>query len=245
MTIEDDEVVVVEVVLAASADAVWRALRDPAAIRNWHGWDYDELDAEIDQIFISGVTESEADGVLDMHGGGRFQVEPRGDHTVVRLTRSRTEGYEGWDGWWDAIDEGWTTFVQQLRFMLERHPADARRTIFLDGNSRAEDPGATVGIEAALEGLAPGERYEVHAGPGDGLSGELWFRSANQVGATVAGWGDGLIVVASKPAADGAPHGGAMAVLTTYGLDDSAFADLHARWSEWWRSSYADARVQT
>ena len=43
--------VVAEVVIAAPADAVWRALREPAEIRRWFGWDYDGLDAEIEFIF--------------------------------------------------------------------------------------------------------------------------------------------------------------------------------------------------
>lgn len=35
------------------------------------------------------------------------------------------------------------------------------------------------------------------------------------------------------------PAGAAMAVLSTYGLDDARFADLNARWERWWAPRYA------
>ena len=33
----------------------------------------------------------------------------------------------------------------------------------------------------------------------------------------------------------------AMAILTTYGLDDTAFDEQREAWTTWWRSVYADA----
>jgi hypothetical protein len=35
----------------------------------------------------------------------------------------------GWDGVYDEVNEGWLTFFQQLRFYLERHPGQERRTV--------------------------------------------------------------------------------------------------------------------
>jgi hypothetical protein len=42
----------------------------------------------------------------------------------------------------------------------------------------------------------------------------------------VDGWGDGLLVVAPG-----------MAVLTTYGLDDTAVKELRTRWEQWWHEA--------
>jgi hypothetical protein len=56
----------------------------------------------------------------------------------------------------------------------------------------------------------------------------------------VDAWGDGLLVLAVK-AAPGAPLGGAMAVLTAYGLDTTAVEAPGARWSAWWGERYAPA----
>ena len=71
------EPVLFDVVIAAPADTVWRALRDRTEIRRWFGWDYDGIDDEID------------------------------------------------------INEGWLTFMQQLRFMLERHPGQDREALHI------------------------------------------------------------------------------------------------------------------
>ena len=83
------EPVLFEVVIAAPADTVWRALRDRSEVRRWFGWDYDGIDDEIEMIFFG-------DAAVD-----------------------------------DDVNEGWLTFTQQLRFMLERHPGADRETVHI------------------------------------------------------------------------------------------------------------------
>ena len=73
---------------------------------------------------------------------------------------------------------------------------------------------------------------------GENVACELWFRSANQLGVTVDAWGEGLLIVARTPPSDVKPRGAAMAVLSTYGLDETAFEDLNARWTAWWAERY-------
>lgn len=127
------EPVVVEVAIEAPALRVWRALRDPLELRRWHGWEYDQIEDEIRQIYVEDVTVSEQAMTLDTHGAGRFELEPRDeDATVVRVVRAAPEGAESWDGVYDEINEGWRSFVEQLRFYLQRHPGEERRTLFLE-----------------------------------------------------------------------------------------------------------------
>jgi uncharacterized protein YndB with AHSA1/START domain len=114
--------VICEVVIAAPADAVWRALREPGEIRRWFGWDYDGLDEEIEYIFRGEAQVDDAARTLDMGPGGALALEDRGGATVVRVARAATGDY-------DDVNEGWITFVQQLRFYLERHPGQDRRTV--------------------------------------------------------------------------------------------------------------------
>jgi hypothetical protein len=123
---------VVEVEIAAPFEAVWRALRDPAEIRRWHGWDYDGLDEEIDAIYLSGADADQSAGTIDLRGADtRIAVEERDGRTAVSvlkgsdpLSEDDSRGLTPFD----EIDEGWITFVNQLRFALERHPGRERRT---------------------------------------------------------------------------------------------------------------------
>jgi uncharacterized protein YndB with AHSA1/START domain len=174
--------VIVEVTVAAPAQEVWRALRERDQLRRWHGWEYEELEEEIASIFIEDVTESEDRLALDTHGGGRFELEPRGQSTIVRITRAAPAGSEGWDGIYDEINEGWLTFVQQLRFYLERHPGEERRTVLIEREVPLPD-------------------------------GESWFRSEHQAGVLLDDYG--LVTTA-----------GGRTIVSAYGLDDSALAQL-------------------
>ena len=116
--------VICEVAIAAPADLVWRALREPREIRRWFGWDYEGLDAEIDYIFRQHAMADDAARTLDMGEGGVIGLEDRGDATVVRVARAAADGY-------DDVNEGWISFVQQLRFYLERHRGQERITVHL------------------------------------------------------------------------------------------------------------------
>ena len=230
--------VLIEVTLPAPADEVWRALRDPATIRRWFGWDYDGIDDEIRQIFVDGPVASDADRTLTWPGGDRFAVEPRGTGSVLRVTRAAPAGGAGWDAVYDDVAEGWITFVQQLRFLMTRHPGDERRTVFLSGRpAEAGSPLAlaTLGLGAVADRPA-GDRYDVTLATGERLAGEVWFRSPFQLGLTVDGYGDGLVVVAERPFA---PEG-AMLVVTTYGLGADAVAAVDDRWRRWWAPRYPD-----
>ena len=119
--------VIVEIEIAASIDTVWRALRDRAEIKRWFGWEYEQFDEEIEFIFFQASTADEDARVLDGGPGGRIELEERGDQTVVRVTRAAPAG--SWDGVYDEVNEGWLTFIQQLRFYLERNPGRERSTL--------------------------------------------------------------------------------------------------------------------
>jgi uncharacterized protein YndB with AHSA1/START domain len=147
--------VVVEVVVAAPVEAVWRALRDPAEIRRWFGWQYDEqggLDEEIRYIFVEHSTADDEAHVLDGGEGGTISLEPQGDRTVVRVTRAAPAG--GWEGVYDEVNEGWLTFIQQLRFYLERHAGQERSTLHVSASGdewfRSEHQIGTVREDGAL-----------------------------------------------------------------------------------------------
>jgi hypothetical protein len=239
---DQTQTLIVEVTIAAPFEAVWRALRDPAEIRRWHGWEFDGLDAEIDLIYVSGAVASEDAGTIDLpEVSTQFALEPSGDETVVRVTRAGPAGEGDRERDFDEVDEGWITFFNQLRFTLEHHHGEERRTIHLDG---AAGPGggpltpSRLGL-AAAESAAPGQRWQATAAWGEPLAGEVIYRAPHQVGLSVESWNDALLVLHAKPAEVQPPHGGGRAIVSTYGLDDAAVAELRERWQSWWAQHYA------
>ncbi|HEX8660921.1 MAG TPA: hypothetical protein VF686_03565 [Brevundimonas sp.] len=229
--------VLVEVTVPAPADAVWAALRDPQQIKNWFGWDADSLKDEIDFIFVTHAEADEARRTVTFVGvNDRYEVEARGETSVVRVVRSAPVGE--WTDVFDGMIEGWISFTWQLAFAFARHPGQTRRTIFLSGPPRADQLGRSLlGLDAAP---APGEPYSMPLGANADAAGQVWFTARHQIGVTVDAWGDGLLVVLDQPPTEKKPRGSTMLTLTTYGLSDAAFADLERRWKAWW-----DQRFET
>lgn len=238
-----EDQVLVEVTVPAPANAVWAALRDPQQIRQWFGWEADSLKDEIDFIFVTHAEAEEERRVLRFVGvPDRYEVEARGDSSLVRVVRSVPAG-NGSDVF-DGMIEGWISFTHQLAFAFARHAGATRRTIFFSGPPRADRLGRSVlGLDAAP---APGEPWSMPLGPDAEAAGEVWFVARYQIGVTVDGWGGGLLIVLdSPPKEDKRPRGSTMLTLTTYGLSDAAFADLEGRWKTWWDASFDTAEPHT
>lgn len=234
-----------EILLPRPIGPVWLAFRDPAIIRRWFGWEYDGLGPEIKSIFVDGTKDERSTYTLHI-GGHRFALHDRNGNTLVTVTRAEPLRVEGddvdWNLLYDDIEEGWVAFLQQMRFLLARHPQDKRRTIFRVGNSRSSMPVPLpdlLGLSGANRTPA-GEPYVADVGPGDHLEGEVWYRTDLQLGVTVDGWGDGLLVLTHSPSVP-QPYGAASMTLTTYGMSDDALADLEARWGEWFEKRYEGA----
>lgn len=216
----------IQVTVAAPVDTVWAAFRDRDKIRHWHGWEFTggvdgSLDQEIDTIYFTDVTVGER--VIGLNGGDRVELDPVEGGTRVTLTRAARSDDPDWAQYYDDITEGWITFMHQLKFAVERHPDDARRTVFLSGE--AKKPPLTA-LGAA--GLQPGDRYELEF-PGETASGQVWYRSEHQLGLTVSGWNDGLLALSHNP-----DTGASMAILNLYAVDEGRHTELTKQWQEWW-----------
>ena len=122
---------VLEVTVAAPVDTVWQALRDPVQLRRWHGWDDESLDAEIQVIYLNDAVEDPPYRLVI--GTGTFDLAETPDGVRVRLTRAPRGGNPEWDAYYDDITEGWTSFLQQLKYALERHPGEDRVTHYRSG----------------------------------------------------------------------------------------------------------------
>lgn len=234
--------IVVDIAIAAPIGAVWRALREPAQIASWFGWDAPSLAEEIDFIFIQGATADEARHVVQFGewegASDAIELSEIDGGTRLRLVRSGGTALD-WSGSYDDIAEGWVTFFQQLRLALELHPGETRRTIYLSGPSLAGvgEPSAELGLGEAAA-LDPGQAYAARLGTDDSASGTVWYQTQFQTGLVVEQWGNGLLVVTDMGLSPRRPHGGGSVLLTTYGLSDTAFAALEQRWQAWWGERY-------
>jgi hypothetical protein len=205
----------VEFTVPAGRDEVWAAVTRPAVLRQWFGWQYDGLDTEIRQLFVDQATllAPERMGWAD---GSYLEVAGGGDRAVVRAVR---EGPVPDDpDSYDAIEEGWRAFLIQLRFLLERRPAGARRTLYLTG----ETTGRQVRTLAHGDWQAVGRRV-------------AW--TADRDGS--------LIVAAGRVPLDDPPAGRMEVTVSTYGLDDDAFEARREEWTKRWAPLAAAADVTT
>lgn len=218
----------------ADAAQVWVMLREPSKVAQWHGWEYEELQDEIKQIYFTNATEDDHHSILTLGGGDRFVLEPVGDGTRVSLERAPRGTTGEWEAYYDDITEGWITFLQQLRFALERHPRANRHTLFLSGTPRDSRP---IVEQLALTGLPePGEEYSTQSATGEELAGKVWYRTERQLGLTVEHYADhgrGLLIVADTPPNEDRPDGGVMVIASTYDLGAKDLRTIRDRWDAW------------
>jgi uncharacterized protein YndB with AHSA1/START domain len=220
----------------ADAEQVWRMLREPALIAQWHGWEMDTLADEIQGIYYTDVREAPDHLALHLAMGDVFTLEPGPDGTTLTMTRGQATGE--WEMYDPDITEGWSMFIQQLRFALERHPHGTRRTVFADGltapqGTQSSSLWEALGIDTGWL-PDPGQEYSLRLSTGHELSGKVWYRQDTQLGLTVQGYaehGDGLLVLAEKAPLEGIrERKGAQIIASTYGLGASAFEAIAEHW---------------
>ncbi|MFI7598778.1 activator of HSP90 ATPase [Actinoplanes sp. NPDC049681] len=205
----------VEVSVTAGRDQVWAAVTQPDVLRQWFGWDYDGLDAEIRHIFVDEATflAPEQMGWAD---GSYLEVTGDEDRATVRVVR---EGRPSGDrDRYDAIEEGWRSFLIQLRYLLDEKPTGVRRTLYLTGTATGRQALALAGGKAT----PVGKRV-------------AWLVDA-----------DGhLVVIAGREHLASRQPGRMEVIVSTYGLDDAAFDVVRKRWAERWTPVAGEARVTT
>ncbi|MEV4639266.1 activator of HSP90 ATPase [Actinoplanes sp. NPDC049548] len=205
----------VEVTVAVGRDLAWGAVTQPDVLRQWFGWDYDGLDAEIRHIFVDEATFR---GPERMAWADGSYLEVSGNDTQARIRVVREGPPSGDPDRYDAIEEGWRSFLLQLRYLLEEQPEGARRTLYLTGTTTGREALALAGGKATRAGKRV-----------------AWLVDA-----------DGhLVVVAGRERLDSREAGRMEVIVSTYGLDDAAFDVVRKRWSDRWAPVARAAQVTT
>ena len=154
--------------MPAPPGAVWSHLREPELLRTWFGWHGPEFDDEIAGL-SGGFSTVERDGHDVVIGDHRMELQEAGSGTRLRLTRIGSPDEHAAE-----IDEGWVTFLEQLRYVVTERPQGARHTFMVGG--------------APTTGIPWGHQE--------------WARSAHQRTVVVPEWGQVQLTVL-HPAAGG------------------------------------------
>ena len=107
------------------------------------------------------------------------------------------------------------SLFERMQEPLERHSANRRRTMFLDGRAVA------AALSSALQERLPGTP---------------WYEDQFQRGMVTDEQGDSLVVLATRETLDSGRPGAVHITLTTHGLGDDAFAAARDDWWSWWSS---------
>ncbi|WP_274560244.1 SRPBCC family protein [Streptomyces spiramyceticus] len=211
----------VETLIHAPLETVWQALTEPDRIREWFGWDYDGIEAEIRYIFVDHAQQLPDEHRIVLEEDQEIQLSADGpERTVVRVVC----GGAAADGRYDGVEEGWRTFLEQLRFWLEREGVRSRRTVYMTGSANA----AMVRDSLQTTGT------------------QIWHTSRFQH-ILVDTDGHLVAISAEQPLDTAEPVGtGPVAVtVSAYGVDDAAFAGLSKEWAVLWGVLARDVEVVT
>ena len=107
------------------------------------------------------------------------------------------------------------SLFEWMQESLQRHSADRRRSIFLDGKA------AAAAVSGSLQERLPGTP---------------WYQDRFQRGTVTNKHGVSLVVLATRETLDSDRRGAVHITLTTHGLDDDAFTTAREAWWCWWSS---------
>jgi uncharacterized protein YndB with AHSA1/START domain len=138
--------------ILASPAEVYRALTDPRALSLWfvseasidlrpggsYRWVFGEAtgraggDAQVEAGEFTAVAPQELvrmrARVRDLDTDLEFRLEPWGDGTILTISHAGFPGEAAWDEVFTAVDQGWASEIQILKFHLEKARGMRRRS---------------------------------------------------------------------------------------------------------------------
>ncbi|HEX6644400.1 MAG TPA: SRPBCC domain-containing protein [Gemmatimonadales bacterium] len=231
-----------EIAIAAPPDAVWRALTDAEELRRWFPADARVEPGVGGTIWVSWGGEMAWENPITIWEPGRhlrtampaepgavpfavdYYIEARGGATILRLVNSGFGSGAEWDDMYFGMDGGWTYFLYNLRFYLERHAGKPRALAFerRPMQDRTVFPALfrALGLDSEAT-VAPGTPVSVPLG-GSALPGTVVLSLPSHLAVEIPGLDDALLFFELEPGP--APHFGMY--LSTYGTPPGRAAEL-------------------
>ncbi|UJP40409.1 hypothetical protein [Cellulomonas palmilytica] len=246
MTLDRREVVSLEI--PAGLATVWEHLREPALVSRWYGADASGQDPGA-RAFVDSAVERR-----DVEHDSTTHTLTWPNHDVLSVTAAAHEPHltrvvvtrrshdalpVRFDGNMDEVDERWITDVHQLQFALAHQAGQERRTLVVqdaDAGERRTRLLDRLGLHG-VRGVPVGGHLQAQRPDGTMLGGTLLYKTDHQLGIRLHGVTDSLLVLLETPVGSHPPHGTVTAVLSVFGLQEDAFADVAARWQAWWRGA--------
>lgn len=258
-----------EVTIDAPVEEVWRAFATGEGLRRWFPFDA-RVDARTGgELWLSWGPGMEGAGPLALVEPGRrmrwveprgpedgepveiaveFELESRGDRTLVRLVHSGFGTAASWDDEFDSISRGWDVYLRQLAWTFARHRGADRRiayvavTIDVDAThawERIFSP-ALLAARGSLAGAREGGRVDLVTADGDPLRGEIQvWNPPKDLAITIADWNDAHLWVEVSPSPR-ARH--AKLTLSAYGVAEPEVRAIESRWRARLASAFADVK---
>jgi uncharacterized protein YndB with AHSA1/START domain len=244
-----------EIEIDAPAEAVWKAISSGEELTRWYAEEARVEPRAGGEHWISwGEGQEVGNTNLQWEPGKRlsvghpdhekatdwkaividFEIETRAGRTVLKLVQSGLPAGADWDSMDEGTKIGWEMFLFALKFYLERHAGQARRTILrYFGSPRSADEtfnGLRELLGIAAADLRPGARYAATTAGGEKIGGEIIaVESGHLLVATVDQLGDALVSLTVHGTGEGAFVN---FIVGTFGLPDAQYADAKTRWSQ-------------
>lgn len=238
----EGRVLVKEIAIRATADAVWRALTDGEELRRWFPADARVEPGVGGKVWVSWGQGMEWEQAIDIWEPGRhlrttspmpglavpfatdYYIEVRGDTTVLRLVNSGFGEGAQWDDMYFGMDGGWSYFLFNLRHYLERHPGKPRTLAF--ERRRIDTPRNTffpslLAMIGHTGDPALHTRVSIPLGA-DRYEGRIALALADHLAVVIPALDDALLFFELEPGTD--PHLGVY--LSMYGTDPRRAEEL-------------------
>jgi uncharacterized protein YndB with AHSA1/START domain len=248
-----------EIVIDASADAVWKAITDAEELTRWFveaarvepgvggkfwiSWGGAEGSPSTIEAWEPNRLLRVALAPFDMgpakHDGMKpiideYTIERRDGKTVLRLVSSGIPDVKEWDGFYDGTDAGWPSFFRTLRHYLENHAGKPRASIKVVGklDCALEEGWARLTGPAGF-GFEPvaGEVFSTRTSAGEALHGRVVFVKAPGLLELSIREFDNAFFAHSMACSGGGQY--VYSVLSVYGKSAAEVDAIRARWEPW------------